>query len=183
MSILAGAGATMSDPAMSLVFWRQLGVAALCGGVVGLERQLHGKAMGLRTGVLICVATAVFVMLGAQTAGDQGDPSRVVGQVVVGVGFLGGGVIFNKGQMVQGLTSAAIIWLLAAIGSLAGLGLVLSPLLLAFAAVAMVAGMERLERVVPALRKGAHATPEDVKAAAELRASTTARADSHTKPS
>ena len=154
----------IDDPSLSLEFWRQIGVAALCGGVVGLERQLHGKPMDVRTGILVCVATTVFVMLGALIVGPQGDPSRVIGQVVVGVGFMGGGVIFTRNNTVQGLTSAAIIWLLAAIGCLAGLSMVAAPLLLTLATVSMVAIMERLERAIPALRKGAHA-PSEVKAA------------------
>jgi putative Mg2+ transporter-C (MgtC) family protein len=147
----------MDDPALSMDFWRQVAIAAACGGSIGLERQLHGKPMGVRTGVLICVATALFVLFGTRLAGSHGDPSRVIGQVVVGIGFLGAGVIFNRGDTVQGLTSASLIWLLGALGSAAGLGLVWTPLLLTTAAVVVVAGLERLARHVPALRRGAHA--------------------------
>lgn len=151
----------MKDPALTIEFWRQIAIAAVCGGVVGLERQLSGKPMGVRTGAIICVATAVFVLFGAPLAGSHGDPSRIIGQVVVGIGFLGAGVIFNRGDTVQGLTSASLIWLLGAIGSAAGLGLVWAPLLLTAAGAISVAGLDRLERHIPALRRGAHAPDED----------------------
>lgn len=150
----------MDELALSIDFWRQVAIAAVCGCAVGLERQLHGKPMGVRTGMLICVATALFVLFGTGLAGSHGDPSRVIGQVVVGIGFLGAGVIFNRGNTVQGMTSASLIWLLGALGSAAGLGLVWTPLLLTTAAVLAVAGLERLERYVPALRRGAHSPGE-----------------------
>jgi putative Mg2+ transporter-C (MgtC) family protein len=147
----------MDDPALSILLWRQVAIAAVCGGAVGLERQLRGKAMGIRTGALICTATALFVLFGTQLAGSQGDPSRIIGQVVVGIGFLGAGVIFNRGPIVQGLTSASLIWLLGAIGSAAGLGWIWTPLLLTVAAVIVATGLDRIERHIPALRRGAHA--------------------------
>lgn len=146
----------MDELALSIDFWRQVAIAAVCGAAVGLERQLHGKPMGVRTGMLTCVATAMFVLFGTRLADSHGDPSRVIGQVVVGIGFLGAGVIFNRGDTVQGLTSASLIWLLGALGSAAGLGLVWTPLLVTTAAVFAVAGLERLERHIPALRQGAH---------------------------
>ena len=81
----------MNDPALTLDFWRQIGLAAVCGAAIGLERQLHGKAMGVRTGLLICVATSMFASMGAAVVGTQGDPTRMIGQIAVGIGFLGGG--------------------------------------------------------------------------------------------
>lgn len=151
----------MDDLAVSMELVRQVAVAAICGGAVGLERQLHGKPMGIRTGILICVATALFVAFGTQMADTRGDPTRIIGQVVVGIGFLGAGVIFNRGPTVQGLTTASLIWLLGAIGSAAGLGLIWTPLLITSAAVLIVAGFERVEALVPPLRRGAHAEEED----------------------
>lgn len=150
----------MDELALSVGFWRQVAIAAVCGGSVGLERQLHGKPMGVRTGALICVATALFVLFGTRLAGSHGDPSRIIGQVVVGIGFLGAGVIFNRGDTVQGLTSASLIWLLGALGSAAGLGLIWTPLLLTAAVVLTVASLERLALHVPALRRGSHAPGE-----------------------
>lgn len=146
----------MDDFEIGMMLARQVAIAAICGGAIGLERQLHGKPMGVRTGILICGATALFIALGTQSAGAHGDPGRIIGQVVVGIGFLGAGVIFNRGLNVQGLTTASLIWLLGAVGSAAGLGLVWTPLFVTAAAVIVVAGLERVEGFIPALRRGAH---------------------------
>jgi len=123
-----------------------------------MERQLRGKAMGVRTGILICVATSMFAYIGAAVVGTQGDPSRMIGQVAVGVGFLGGGAIINEGMTVHGLTSAAIIWLLAAIGSMVGLGLFWTPLFITIALLLVIVALDQLERRIPWLSRGAHAS-------------------------
>src|SRR5688500_4350974 len=100
----------------STTFWRRLGPAVLCGGHIGLERQIRGNAAGIRTSILICVGTQFFVALGASFGGARVDPTRVLGQVVTGIGFLGGGVILARGPNVVGVASSAVIWVLAAIG-------------------------------------------------------------------
>jgi putative Mg2+ transporter-C (MgtC) family protein len=136
-------------------FWIRLGTAILCGGIVGLERQLRGKAAGIRTSILICLGTAVFVALGASFAGDRVDPTRVLGQVVTGIGFLGGGVILAREGLVIGVTSAAVIWVLAALGSLIGLGYLMAAIVLTLATVGLLLGVELLESVFRRLRQGA----------------------------
>jgi putative Mg2+ transporter-C (MgtC) family protein len=109
------------DPAQA-VFWARLGAAVLCGGAIGLERQVRGKPAGLRTSILLCAGTMFFVAMGAAIAGEHGDPTRTLGQVIVGVGFVGGGVILARGRSIYGVTSASVIWVLAAIGTAIGLG-------------------------------------------------------------
>lgn len=154
----------MDEPALTLEFWRQIGIAAVCGAAIGMERQLRGKAMGVRTGVLICVATSMFASMGAAVVGTQGDPTRMIGQIAVGIGFLGGGAIINQGVTVHGLTSAAIIWLLAAIGSMVGLGLYWTPLLVTAALLLAIVVLDQLETRIPWLSRGDHAPsklPED----------------------
>ncbi len=140
---------------MGWEFWQNLGAAALCGAIIGLERQLDGKPMGLRTGILIAAGTATFVLLG-DTVDERGDSTRVLGQLITGVGFLGGGVLFQQNGVVQGLTTAAAVWLLAAIGAAAGMGYGLDAVLLSVAAVVALRGLGSLERALPGLRKGAH---------------------------
>ena len=106
------------------VFGFQLATSVACGAIVGIERQLRGKAIGIRTAILICLATQVFIRL-STTVSIEGaivDPTRVMGQVVTGVGFLGAGVILAKGGAITGVTSAAVVWMLAAIGSTIGMG-------------------------------------------------------------
>lgn len=142
------------DPG-TLEFWLRLGTAILCGGIVGLERQLRGKAAGIRTSILICLGTQVFVALGASFAGDRVDPTRVLGQVVTGIGFVGGGVILAREGAIIGVTSAAVIWVLAALGSLIGLGHLLAAILLTLVTVGLLTGVELLESVFRRLREGA----------------------------
>ena len=136
-------------------FWLRLGTSILCGGVVGLERQLRGKAAGIRTSILICLGTQLFVALGASFAGDRVDPTRVLGQVVTGIGFVGGGVILAREGALIGVTSAAVIWVLAALGSLIGLGHMLAAIVLALATVGLLTGVELLESMFRRLREGA----------------------------
>lgn len=82
--------------------------ASIAGGAVGLERETSNKSAGLRTNMLVSVGSSVFVMISAYLMeGIQtGDPSRVMGQIVTGIGFLGAGVILHRGTNVKGLTTA-----------------------------------------------------------------------------
>jgi putative Mg2+ transporter-C (MgtC) family protein len=137
------------------VFWLRLGTAVLCGGIIGLERQLRGKAAGIRTSILICLGTQLFVSLGSSFGGERVDPTRVLGQVVTGIGFLGGGVILAREGAVIGVTSAAVIWVLAALGSLIGLGHLVAALILSVVTVGLLIGVELLESVFRRLREGA----------------------------
>ncbi len=134
----------------------QIGVAILCGAIVGFERQLRGKAIGIRTGILICLATQVFIRLSAELAvtGAVYDPTRVMGQIVTGVGFLGAGVIISKGGSVTGVTSAAVVWMLAAIGSTIGVGRALEALVLSIVVVFVLTAVRRLEQVFKRLAGG-----------------------------
>ena len=126
-------------------FWLRILVAVLSGGVIGLERQIRGKVAGVRTSILICLGTEVFVSLGASFPPDIADPTRVVGQVVTGIGFLGAGVILSRGDRILGVTTAAVIWILAAIGAMIGLGHLQSALVLTLVCVLVLVGVERLE--------------------------------------
>ena len=103
----------------------RLGVAALLGGVLGWEREHAGKAAGVRTHMLVAMGAALFVLVAQQSGIAAADNSRVLQGIIAGVGFLGAGTILKgdaEGQ-VKGLTTAAGIWLTAAIGVAAGLGL------------------------------------------------------------
>ena len=136
-------------------FWLHLGTAVLCGGVIGVERQLRGKAAGIRTSILICLGTSIFVSLGASLGSDQADPTRVLAQVVSGIGFVGGGVILAREGLIIGVTSAAVIWVLAALGALIGLGHLLATLVLTLATLGILVGVELLEGMFRRLREGA----------------------------
>lgn len=92
------------------------------GMLIGFERQWHHKAAGLRTNTLVATGAALFVLLSVSLTQNNGDVTRIIGQVVTGIGFLGAGIIFKEGSNILGLTTAATVWCSAAIGSLAGAG-------------------------------------------------------------
>ncbi len=102
----------------------RLGIAALLGGLLGLERERSGHAAGIRTHMLVSMGAALFVLVPLQSGVVPTDISRVVQGIVAGVGFLGAGAILKDSSSphVRGLTTAAGIWLTAAIGMAAGLG-------------------------------------------------------------
>ncbi|MAT53504.1 MAG: magnesium transporter MgtC [Saprospirales bacterium] len=106
-------------------FTINLVVAMALGAVIGLERQLRQKSAGLRTNILVSMGAALYVLISLKmTAGGEGDVTRIIGQIVTGVGFIGGGIIFKKGADVHGLTTAATVWCSSAIGSMAGAGMI-----------------------------------------------------------
>ena len=99
-------------------------LAAALGAIIGYQRERAGKPAGLRTHILICVGAALFTIASAYGFGVGADPGRVAAGIVAGIGFLGAGAIFHRqGGIVEGLTTAATIWAVAAIGLAAGAGL------------------------------------------------------------
>ena len=107
--------------AVSHVFLRLL-LAAGLGAAIGLEREFRHKAAGLRTNILIALGSALFTTIGLEMAPAGADPTRIAAQVVTGMGFLGAGAIMRSGRNVHGLTTAATIWVNAAIGMACGAG-------------------------------------------------------------
>jgi putative Mg2+ transporter-C (MgtC) family protein len=102
---------------------QRLLLAALFGGLLGLEREWRHKEAGLRTNILIAVGAAAFTLMSIElTDARTGDPSRVAAQIVTGVGFLGAGAIMRTNGGIQGLTTAATIWVNAAVGIACGGG-------------------------------------------------------------
>lgn len=96
-------------------------LATALGYLIGLERELHGKVVGTRTISLIAIGAALFMLMSPSIM--DGDNSRIVAQVVSGIGFLGAGIIFKDGDSVKGLTTAATVWCAAAVGCLCGFGM------------------------------------------------------------
>jgi putative Mg2+ transporter-C (MgtC) family protein len=109
---------------------KHLGVAAIAGGLIGFERSYHGRPAGFRTHTLVCMASSILMLVTIYQKqwfiGDletvRIDPTRMAQGVMTGIGFLGAGVIMKEGLSVRGLTTAASIWMTAAIGVLAGVG-------------------------------------------------------------
>jgi putative Mg2+ transporter-C (MgtC) family protein len=140
--------------------WTAIVMVILCGGIIGLERQLRGKPVGIRTCILISLGTYVYVRTGTSLGSEHIDPSRVIGQIVVGVGFIGGGVIMNREGIVTGLTSAAVIWILAALGAVIGLHFYQAAIGLSVTVLSIILGIEFLEHRITWLRRGAHEESE-----------------------
>jgi putative Mg2+ transporter-C (MgtC) family protein len=109
----------------------RLSVAAVLGGAIGMERELRERQAGLRTHLVVCVGSALFTLVSAYGFHEflvnggslvRTDPTRIAAQIVSGIGFLGAGAIIRQGLSVRGLTTAATLWLVAAIGMAAGAG-------------------------------------------------------------
>lgn len=105
----------------------RLVVATLLGGLLGLEREIHGRPAGLRTHLLVSLSAAAFMIMSPLferiTPNFTGDPGRIAAQIVSGIGFLGAGAIVKEGVTIRGLTTAACLWVAAAIGMASGAGL------------------------------------------------------------
>lgn len=97
-------------------------VSIVCGGILGFERSLRFKPAGIRTILLICVGSCLFALISRRIEVSTGEPARIAAQVVTGIGFLGAGAILRGDQGVRGLTTAATIWVAAAVGMAAGFG-------------------------------------------------------------
>lgn len=142
-------------------FLMRISVAAILGGLIGLERDIHGRAAGLRTHLLVSMGSALFTVMSitvashAMTTSDQGlarafsDPGRIAAQIVAGIGFLGAGTIIKEGLTIRGLTTAACLWLVAAIGMAAGGGYMTYAFSSTALALAFLISMHYLERVYP----------------------------------
>ncbi|MCC8088802.1 MAG: MgtC/SapB family protein [Rikenellaceae bacterium] len=111
-------------------FATRLLLAFICGGIIGIERQIRQKNAGLRTNTLVALGSAAFILLSVCLTGTTGDPGRIASQIVTGVGFLGGGLILKDGFSVRGLNTAATIWCSASVGTFAGLGLTYQALIM-----------------------------------------------------
>jgi putative Mg2+ transporter-C (MgtC) family protein len=144
----------------------RLSVAAALGGAIGFERELRDREAGLRTHMLVCLGSALFTIVSAYgfreflNSGDQvirADPTRIAAQIVTGIGFIGAGAIIRQGLSIRGLTTAATLWVAAAIGMAAGAGYypgaVLGTVITIVALGPLRTGAHRvLERVRPAVQ-------------------------------
>lgn len=137
------------------VAWRIL-LAAAFGGIIGLEREFKDQPAGLRTHLLVAVGACLFTLVSAfgfdaftgraSTQAVRADVTRIASQVVVGIGFLGGGTILRFGGTVRGLTTAASLWVTAAVGLATGMGFYKGAAITAGVAVFSLAGLKPLER-------------------------------------
>lgn len=133
-------------------------LASLLGGLIGLEREVHGRPAGFRTHLLVSLGSCLFVVTSIEFyrlygnfsgSGPVGvDPARVAAQVVTGIGFLGAGAIIREGSSIRGLTTAACLWIAAAIGLSCGAGLFVVPLVVTTISLATLLLLKRVEGVL-----------------------------------
>jgi len=136
---------------MDHFFWIRFGAAVFCGAVIGWERERIQKPAGLRTTILICLGSCLFVMAQQMiTKSGLGvlDHSRIAAQVVTGVGFLGAGAIIRQGVTVTGLTTAATIWLIAAVGVIIGSGYPYTAIVVTVCTLLILLPMRWFERII-----------------------------------
>jgi len=138
--------------------WEAILTALACGTIIGLERQLRGKPAGIRTSSLIILGTYIFMACSIYVSREatMTDPSRIIGQVITGIGFLGAGVMLSKGRSVYGVTSAATIWALAAVGVCIGIGELASAFKLSFVVVVILFGVDMFEEHTQKLGRHMH---------------------------
>ena len=136
--------------------WVEIGAAVLCGFIIGSERQFRGKPAGIRTSALIVLGTYIFVAASLFVATQSTDPSRIIGQVVTGIGFLGAGVMLSRDGIVLGVTSAATIWGLAAIGVCIAAVSVATAIKLSIVIVMVLVGVDLLEDYFATFTRGVH---------------------------
>lgn len=124
----------------------RLVVAAILGGIIGLERQLRHKPAGLRTNMFICFGAAMFTVLSRQLAGTEADSARIAAQIIPGIGFIGAGSILHSRGSVTGLTTAATLFVVASVGMATGGGLYLTACFATAIILLALALLGRLER-------------------------------------
>jgi putative Mg2+ transporter-C (MgtC) family protein len=132
--------------------------ASFLSGLIGIEREVHGRAAGFRTHLLVGVATCLMMIVSEyffEKYGDLSsniavrlDPARVAAQIVVGIGFLGAGVIIKSGRVVRGLTTAACLWMVAGVGMAVGIGLYGPAVMVALIAMFNLVFIKQIERLI-----------------------------------
>jgi putative Mg2+ transporter-C (MgtC) family protein len=132
--------------------------ASVLSGLIGIEREVHGRAAGFRTHLLVGVATCLMMIVSEYFFKKYGDlnsniavridPARVAAQIVVGIGFLGAGVIIKSGRMVRGLTTAACLWMVAGVGMAVGAGLYVPAVMGAVIAMFNLVFLKQIERLI-----------------------------------
>lgn len=140
----------------------RLGLALLLGGLLGLEREVRGHAAGLRTHLLVCLGSCLFTLVsiaagqaveGPESSVVRADITRIASQIVVGIGFLGGGAILRHGTSIRGLTTAANLWLTASVGLASGLGFFFGASLTVGLALVVLVGLRPVGRLIERFRK------------------------------
>ena len=148
--------------------WDALLCCAINGLMIGIERQTRGKPVGIRTAILVISGTYLFMSMAVSLSPNTLDQARVLGQIITGVGFLGAGVMMTQDGKIHGVTSAAVIWVLAGLGLMIGLGYLSQSIIITVLALTVLLGVDRAENRVKALRRGVHQKMQQRKTSTRL---------------
>ncbi len=148
--------------------WAALLCCAINGLMIGIERQTRGKPVGIRTAILVISGTYLFMSMAVSLSPNTLDQARVLGQIITGVGFLGAGVMMTQDGKIHGVTSAAVIWVLAGLGLMIGLGYLSQSIIITVLALTVLLGVDRAENRVKALRRGVHQKMQQRKTSTRL---------------
>ena len=151
----------------------RLVVSIILGGLIGLEREAHERPAGLRTHILVAVGATLYTICSYAIADNRFDPGRITAQIVTGIGFLGAGTIIRQGSIIRGLTTAASIWTVAAIGIAVGIGGIMfyvaaAASVLVFATLTFARNLERFLQSKPHERNLVATLAQDAGAVREL---------------
>ena len=133
----------------------KLVLSGVLGGIIGFERDMHGRAAGLRTNLLVSMGSALFMIISEIVAsramgssiGRFADPGRIAAQIIAGIGFIGAGAIIKEGFSVRGLTTAACLWLVAGIGMAVGAGLYMLGIYSTLIGIVALVGLKNLDKL------------------------------------
>lgn len=134
-----------------LIELQKIMIAFVVGAIIGIEREYRSKPAGFRTMIMICVGSALFTILSKQVSDIS--PDRIASNIVTGIGFIGAGVIFKEGININGLTTAALIWVTAALGMAAGYGNYLLVVIVSLVVLFTLFILEYFQRTVDKLHK------------------------------
>ncbi|BCB43684.1 membrane protein [Vibrio alginolyticus] len=148
--------------------WPALLCCAINGLMIGIERQTRGKPVGIRTAILIISGTYLFMSMAVSLSPNTLDQARVLGQIITGVGFLGAGVMITLDGKIHGVTSAAVIWVLAGLGLMIGLGYLTQSVVITLLALTVLLGVDKAENHIKALRRGVHQRIQQRKTSSRL---------------
>jgi putative Mg2+ transporter-C (MgtC) family protein len=132
---------------LHLQIWYGVIISTVCAFIIGIERELKNKPAGIRSMILVSAGCSILTSLSLYL-GENGevDPTRIIGQIITGIGFLGGGTILKNDDKIQGITTAAFVWVASAMGIMSGLGYYLEPVLLTVGLVIVSLSLEKFEK-------------------------------------
>ena len=135
--------------------WYAVLTSSFCAFIIGVERELKRKPAGIRSMILISVGCSVLTWISKESAIHiiGVDPTRIIGQIITGIGFLGGGTILKNDDKIQGITTAAFVWVASSMGIMAGLGYIAEPIVLTIGLVAVSIFLEKFEKFIARKKK------------------------------